>query len=127
MNLQSIIEHPIFIRLSKWLFWVALFTIFFLAFSPSADIGPDFEHVDKIKHAIAFLILTLLFMMAYRVGMVRAWFWMLLLGSLIEVVQYFLPYRDASLLDLMADMVGILVAMGLKIGPINQFLLGRKP
>jgi len=119
------IYHPIFIKWSKWLFWMTLFTIFFLAFSPSADIGPNFDHVDKIKHAIAFLILTLLFMMAYRVGMVRVWFWMLLLGSLIEVIQYFLPYSDASVLDLMADMVGILLGMGLKIGPIDQFLLGR--
>ena len=89
----------------RTLFWILLFVIFFLAFLPDANIGPDFRYADKFKHAAAFLVLTLLYIGGY--GMERVWMAMLATGIFIETVQYFLPYRDASFYDLMADAVGI--------------------
>ena len=39
--------------------------------------------------------------------------WLLLYGALIEIVQAYVPGRDASWLDLMADAVGIAAGLGL--------------
>jgi VanZ family protein len=64
---------------------------------------------DKLKHAAAFATLALLVDFSFpasRFGVAK----MLLLlgyGVMIEFVQYFLPYREASSLDVLADVVGI--------------------
>ncbi len=92
-------------RWSRILFWSALFVIFYLAFSPDVDIGPDFDNADKLKHAAAFAVLTLLCLVGYRRR--NVWMQMLAIGVFIEAVQYFLPYRDASFYDIIADAVGI--------------------
>jgi VanZ family protein len=64
-------------------------------------------------------------MIAYRAEVPKVWFWMLLLGILIEVVQDFLPYRDASTFDLIADTFGILLATSLKREVVDRLLAGE--
>jgi VanZ family protein len=64
---------------------------------------------DKVRHAAAFATLALLVDFAFpasRFGAVKV---MALLGYgvAIEVVQYFLPARDASALDVLADGAGV--------------------
>ena len=88
------------------LFWLTLTVVFFLAFAPHVDVGPDFYQADKLKHAAAFWVLTALYRRAYGPA---AFYWgaMLAVGIFIEVVQYALPYRDASIFDLLADAAGI--------------------
>ena len=88
-----------------------LLVVFYLAFSPNGDPLPDFLCADKLKHAAAFSLLSLLFWVGYRVGPWAVLFWMAGIGFFIEGVQYFLPWREASGWDILADMTGILAAL----------------
>jgi VanZ family protein len=64
---------------------------------------------DKVKHILAFFALA--FLADYSTPKVRfnlnKGLMILAYGLLIEVVQYFLPYRESSLYDLAADAIGI--------------------
>ena len=64
---------------------------------------------DKLQHAAAFLGLGLLADRSFpgtRFGVPKI-LALLAFGVAIEVVQHYLPYRDASLLDIVADVAGI--------------------
>lgn len=66
---------------------------------------------DKVNHIAAFLVLAWLFDLSFparRFGWAKAGT-LLGYGVLIEVVQYFLPYRSFSLLDIVADGAGIAI------------------
>jgi VanZ family protein len=71
---------------------------------------PGLERLsDKVSHASAFLVLALLAERSFpegRFGAAKV-LGLLAFGAAIEVVQYFLPYREASFLDLAADAAGI--------------------
>ncbi len=85
---------------------MALAVVFYFAFSPKGDPLPHFLFADKLKHAAAFTVLGLLFWGGYRRGGWVLVGWMATVGLFIEVVQGFLPYRDASGWDLLADLAG---------------------
>lgn len=88
-----------------------------LAFAPLAS-TPGTGY-DKVNHILAFFVLAGLADLAYPVptsgqGWAR-WASFLGFGFFIEAVQYFLPYREFSLLDLAADGLGIwLYAAGVR-------------
>ncbi|MBP9603834.1 MAG: VanZ family protein [Chromatiaceae bacterium] len=89
--------------------WACLVIISFLAFAPLAS-DPGTGH-DKANHILAFLVLAGLADLAYPgPAPGRGWGkWVSLLayGLLIETVQRFLPYREFSGWDLVADGIGI--------------------
>ena len=76
---------------------------------------------DKVNHVLAFYVLA--FLADYSAPKVRfnlsKGLTILGYGLLIEVVQYFLPYREFSLFDLAADGVGIAAYV------FSQPVLGR--
>lgn len=64
---------------------------------------------DKLKHAAAFFALAMMADYSFpasRFGAAKA-LAVMGYGVLIEVIQHFLPYREASGLDLVADALGI--------------------
>ena len=64
---------------------------------------------DKFDHAVAFAVLALLVDASFparRFGLAKIGA-LLAFGLAIETVQYFLPYREASLYDWLADAAGI--------------------
>ncbi len=67
---------------------------------------------DKGEHLLAFLLLGLLARLGWpNLSYGRFWLPLLaLFGGGIELVQHFLPYRSADLLDLLADIAGLLLA-----------------
>ena len=87
---------------------VALLAITHLAFTPQQY--PVLKDIsDKANHIFAFYVLALLVDFSFpkdRLGFSKV-FALLSYGLLIEVIQYFLPNRTSSLLDLLADGVGI--------------------
>lgn len=97
----------------RWIFrlglWACLALIAFLAFAPLAS-DPGTGH-DKANHILAFLVLAGLADLAYPgPAPGRGWGkWVSLLayGLFIETVQFFLPYREFSGWDLVADSFGI--------------------
>lgn len=89
---------------------VTLITILFLA-TTSRSI-PVAENVnDKANHLLAFGALALLGDFAFPATTfgLKKFLWLLSYGLLIELIQYFLPYREASFLDLMADATGLAI------------------
>lgn len=92
---------------------LAVVATLYLAFIPGDDsIGSQFD--DKIDHFLAFA--TLSFLADFSFPRQRFGVWkvlpLLTFGVFIEGVQYFLPNREASLYDVVADGVGI-IAYGL--------------
>jgi VanZ family protein len=87
---------------------VALMVIMYLATTPLHY--PLVENVDdKVNHVLAFFVLGLLADFSFpKRGLGPSKIFALLgYGLLIEVIQYFLPYRTFSLYDLAADGVGL--------------------
>lgn len=69
---------------------------------------------DKANHAIAFIELILLARLGWpRMAVIHSALIILGFGALIEIVQAPIPYRSASLLDLVADAVGIALGLGI--------------
>ena len=66
---------------------------------------------DKLEHAAAFLALAFLLDFAWprQPWMWTKWLPLLGYGLLIEIVQYFIPFREFSLWDLAADGLGLLL------------------
>lgn len=94
---------------------ICLIAVAFLAFAPLDK--PPLTTWDKANHILAFAVLTWLVDGSYPGGHAAAkWGWLLGYGLFIEVVQHFLPHRDASWLDLAADALGIFVYIGAATG-----------
>ena len=87
--------------------WVATRTLT----SPEA-----IEINDKVIHAVVFISFAVL--MDLATSRCPFWLWkglpLLIYGAVIEVLQYFTPDRSFSLLDLLADLSGIVLYLILK-------------
>lgn len=91
--------------------WAAL--IFWASSRPAGDLPPSFPHADKLVHAAVYAVLGALVAVALGRGRplpARAAGLALALavayGVSDELHQGFVPGRDVSLLDLVADTVG---------------------
>lgn len=63
---------------------------------------------DKWMHAATFALLALWYSGQYsRSSYLKLAVGLLVFGAVIEVCQYFIPYRSAESLDMLADAVGI--------------------
>jgi VanZ family protein len=107
--------------LARWLLVLALLSITWLALAPNPS--PDaIEHLDKLKHVAAFAVLAALGAAAWP-SLASPWpifLGLLLYGGLLEWLQSLLPTRFASVADLAADALGLLLFFGLRQ------LLGKK-
>ncbi|MFO1337534.1 MAG: VanZ family protein [Burkholderiaceae bacterium] len=91
----------------RGLFVAAVVGILVLALMPSSGGADWFPQADKMRHALAFITLWAL---GQRAGLRPGW--ALALGLLgfgvgIEIAQSFTPDREASSLDVLADVAGI--------------------
>ena len=78
--------------------------------------GSSIDQLDKLLHFMAFATLAVSSALASSRGRRSHWTiaaLLLLYGALIEIVQAYVPGRDSSWLDLMADGVGIAAGLGL--------------
>ncbi len=92
------------------LFYISLMGAFILSVLPSSP--PGLEKVwDKANHALAFIVIAYLGFVAYRDSLVRLSLLVMLFGISIEVVQSFVPWREFSFLDMLADFIGILLGL----------------
>jgi VanZ family protein len=89
-------------------FAATLATVTHLATTPIQAV-PAFALSDKVAHAAAFFVLAFLLDFSFPatpLGGVKA-LSLLAYGMLLEIVQYFLPYRLFSVLDFVADGAGV--------------------
>ena len=94
-------------------FILALIVVAVLMLTPGAAL-PKTDIWDKLEHAAAFAGLTVLGFLAFPE---RKWAWWLALGlvafgSVCETLQMFVPGRDASLEDAIANLTGVLIVSG---------------
>ena len=86
----------------------------------------SFTYGDKLLHACTFCGLTGWWGNIYRGRWARVWIAMgcLAFGVFIELAQWLDPPRDASGWDVLADAIGILVALLLLRTPLARVLAG---
>lgn len=103
------------LHLGRWLaraaFAVAWLAITALALMPAPSV-PVSTLWDKADHLLAFAVLTLLGRAAFPITARRLALGLLAYGAAIELAQSALPTRSGSLLDLLADALGIGLALG---------------
>ncbi len=98
------------IRLVRLVFWFALFVVTVLALIPAQAV-PVSSGWDKIDHWLAFFVLSALADRAYP----KQLFWrrialgLFAYGVAIELAQSLTPDRQAELMDLVADSIGIAI------------------
>ncbi len=95
----------------KKVFFLYVCMISILAFSVN-NAGVDIIKSDKINHILAFCLFSILYISSFG-RYVYSLIWGVVFGIFIEVVQYFLPYRDSDLWDLFADVEGLLIGVTL--------------
>ncbi len=99
-----------FLLLIRWSFYPVLLMVSTLSFLPVPEDSIVNDISDKLQHFAAFLVLAMLLDLMHP--RLYHWYQVLYLaayGLAIECVQYFLPYRDASLGDWIADVAALLV------------------
>lgn len=108
-------------KISKLLFYCALAGIEYLALTPQhIEIVEGFW--DKQNHFLAFFVLYVLLSESYtRFSVRKKGFLLVLVGIQIEITQYFIPGRFFSLLDILADSIGIAIGFA-----IHQYVLKRR-
>ena len=98
----------------KIIFWCALTTVLALSLMPGPMVptGMGFWDWDKAQHALGFFGLTVLGLLAYpQKPLLRMAVYFVALGGLIEVAQWASGWRQGDLLDLLADTLGIGIAV----------------
>ena len=82
---------------------------------PASEHIPSFEFSDKILHFFAYAVMGVLFYRAYQTLRIKGDPRMLVLLSVVsaslygfsdEIHQYYVPFRDASIYDVFANILG---------------------
>ena len=101
-------------KLAFWSTWVALTYLFLM---PVEFLPPDvFDWWDKLQHALAFGVLTLLGLVVYgrnSTSIMRMTIAMAFYGVLVEVLQALSGWRYGEFSDWIADLVGVAIAWGI--------------
>jgi len=92
-------------------FITVIFVLYKALMPPSEEHFLNFQNADKLLHASAFFVLSFLLNRASSniSKRVRNMLSLLAFGILIEILQSFTGYREVSLGDVVADLVGILL------------------
>jgi len=96
----------------KVLFFITVIFVLYQALTPSSKIPYfDFDNADKVLHASAFFVLAFLLNRSSSSisKRIRNIFSLLAFGILIEILQSFTGYREVSVGDVFADLIGILL------------------
>ena len=98
-------------NLFKSVLYINLFVIEYLALTPQHIEALD-GLWDKQNHFIAFFVLFMLLSFAYtHFSTLKKIALLLLVGFQIEAIQYFIPGRSSSFMDIVADSIGIIIGV----------------
>ena len=106
------------------LYWFPVFLycllIFIQSSYPSPESVPDWPYIDKLLHIAVYALLGVLLLRAFRTLRIQhnlklVMILSILLSSLYgisdEIHQYFVPFRNADVMDALADMIGSVVGV----------------
>jgi VanZ family protein len=107
--------RPIWRRAALGAFAVGLVVVAVLLLLP-ADELPKTNVWDKLEHAGTFAGLTAIGLLAFPERGRSGWlaFSLIVFGSACEMLQMFVPGREATLRDALANAVGVLSVVGLR-------------
>jgi VanZ family protein len=109
-KIHRLIQRPLIWR--TLLFPLLIFILFLATTSQSYPMPSSAS--DKVNHIMAFVCLGMLLCWSYpRLFWVKSLLLLTGYGLAIEVIQAFLPYREFSLLDLLADAFGAVAGLWL--------------
>lgn len=98
-----------------WLLSVAIASLISASFLPKVDVGISF--MDKLVHATFYMVATFLLYLHFRKSQDNRIFYKIgvfcfLYGTIIEVLQYALPYNRAfEWMDMIANGTGVVLAI----------------
>jgi len=119
-------QQPNFkIKLKKFLFYwfpilIYCLLIFIQSSYPSTELIADWPYIDKILHFAAYALLSTLFLRAFKTTRIKNNLKLVLILSVLfsffygisdEIHQYFVPYRNADLMDVLADLLGSIMGI----------------
>jgi VanZ family protein len=129
--------RPRLLRVAIWcalaIHWITIFTLTHL---PAKDL-PKVEVNDKVEHATAYFVLSVLLYLSIRLARpIKYLPWIVFVacaayGALDEYLQYALPiHRDASVWDWTADVtgtvIGVIVAWAVASALLRQGIAPEK-
>ena len=114
--IYSLFTTPRYRLYWKISFWLVLALLLFLTLTPAPLTPLKIPHIDKVFHLLAFAGFSFVFCIAFR----RINRWLIFsascaLGAIIELIQFYIPNRGASIGDFVADACGALIGLGIAI------------
>jgi VanZ family protein len=105
--------------------WLLVAAVIFLSLWPKPPQPFEFEQSDKLSHIIAYLILTLWFANIYpqRSSQVQMSIGFFVMGVCLELLQGMTQYRTFSYIDMLANGIGIFLALYLAKTRLATYLL----
>ena len=101
------------------IYWLPILIYCLLIFAqssyPSPESVPDWPYLDKLLHIAAYAFMGALFFRAFRTLRIKNQLKLVMILSILfaslygisdELHQYFVPFRNADLMDVLADILG---------------------
>ncbi len=99
-----------FHNLPRLIFWIVMLVMTILFLAPQQFVSsPIFDWWDKAQHALAFGVLMLLGFLAYPRAFWKLTVALILYGIAIEVIQSLTGWRYGDMVDILADMLGVIL------------------
>ena len=105
--------------------WLLVALIIFLSLYPKPPQPLEFEQSDKVSHILAYMILMLWFANIYpqRSSQLQLSIGFFVMGVCLELLQGMTQYRTFSYIDMLANGIGILLALYLAKTRLATYLL----
>ncbi len=99
-----------YFRYKKTLIWAFIILILCIIPIPENKSATNIPQADKLVHLFLYLILTIIYLTERKQNekFIYAAIIFSIFGLIIEIIQYFIPYRSAELKDWLADILGII-------------------
>ncbi len=104
------------VPIARLAFVAALVAVLVAALLPTAALPPVHSGWDKADHALAWLALGLLGMIGWPGRAPAVLAGLLVYGGAIELLQGFTGWRHAEWADLLADALGLVAALAVRVG-----------
>jgi len=103
--------HSSIITIARILLYAAVVFTLYEATMPNLFQAPATDNSDKLLHALAFFTLAFLTDLSFPAQklLLRKLIFLLFFGILIELVQVYLPWRSAEMMDIVADSAGMVL------------------
>ena len=128
-------------RLYRYIFWAGYFSVLITTFIPVAgelnkiNIGPEAFHIrlDHLLHLVIYFLICMYYLFGLRKdfslfkknALLKFILLVLFLGIVTEIVQLWVPERAFNVFDLVSNVVGVGIGIGVVFMAQRQKVLGK--